>query len=74
MHAENDNFADDLLRGAKAIAEFYYGHERFARRVFHLVDGGKFPVFREGAVICARKSTLRRWIAEQEQRTAACAA
>jgi hypothetical protein len=30
----NDNFADDLLRGAKAIALFYFGDAKDARKVF----------------------------------------
>jgi hypothetical protein len=70
----NDNFAEDLLRGAKAIAEFYYGHPKHARRIFHLVDKGRFPVFHEGAVICARRSTIRTWVADQEKAVVARAA
>jgi hypothetical protein len=65
----NDNLANELLRGARAIAAFYYGDERHARRIFHLVDKGRFPHFREGNVICARKSTILAWVAEQEERS-----
>jgi hypothetical protein len=67
-------FSEDLLRGAKAIAQFYYGHERYARRIFHLAEGGKFPIFREGTLICARRSTIREWVQEQERATASRAA
>jgi hypothetical protein len=63
--------ADDLIRGAAAIAEELFGNDpRGRRRVYHLSSdtkgGDKLPVFRMGATICARRSTLRRWIAERE--------
>jgi hypothetical protein len=60
------SFSDDILRGARAIAGFYYGDPMHARKVFHLAASGRFPVFREGNVICARKSTLLGWVAAQE--------
>jgi hypothetical protein len=62
----NDNFAEDLLRGAREIASFYYGDAKHARKIFHLVDKRRFPHFREGATICARRSTLLAWVAAQE--------
>lgn len=55
--------ASDILRGADAIAEFL-GSER--RKVYHLVETSRLPVFRIGSIICARKSTLIKWIEEQE--------
>jgi hypothetical protein len=62
--------ADDLLRGASEIAEFVFGNRRHRRAVYHLAVEVKpecrMPVFRLGSVICARRSTLLRWIAEQE--------
>lgn len=67
MHDTSD-FSNDLLRGAREIARFLFGDEKYARRVFHLHTAGKLPVFRMGtAGICARKSTLLRFLEEQEQ-------
>src|SRR5947209_5195253 len=64
------SLADDLLRGASEIAEFVFGDARQRRAVYHLAVEVKpehrMPVFRLGNVICARRSTLLRWIAEQE--------
>lgn len=57
----------DLLHGADEIAEFV-GLDR--RAVYHLAQTSKLPVFRMGSVICARKSTLLKWIAEQEGKAA----
>ena len=62
--------ADDLLEGADQIAEFVFGDPKLRRRVYHLASSGKdndkLPIFRLGSTICARKSTLLRWIATRE--------
>ena len=60
----------DLLRGADAIAEFLLGDRRERRRVYYLTGEarGRLPHFRLGAIICARKSTLLRWIEAHEAR------
>jgi hypothetical protein len=60
----------DLLRGADEIAEFLFGDRKHRRRVYHLINDAKVgpPHFRLGAIICARKSSLLRWIAEQEHK------
>ncbi len=63
MKASNDNLADDILKGADAIAEFI-GEDR--RAVYHAVRKGTIPTFRIGENIRARKSTLLAWIAAQE--------
>lgn len=57
------NLADDLLNGAKEIAAFM---GLPARSIYHAIDTGALPSFRIGAKICARKSTLIAWVAEQE--------
>lgn len=64
--------ADDLIRGAEAIAKFLFGDDPGGRRrVYHLTSdakaGDKLPVFRMGATLCARRSTLLAWIAERER-------
>ncbi|MCX7313710.1 MAG: DNA-binding protein [Alphaproteobacteria bacterium] len=63
----NDNIpiAHDMLRGADKIAGFL-GMER--RQIYHLAEKTHLPVFKIGATLCARKSTLLAWIVEQEQR------
>ena len=60
--------ADDLLRGADAIASFVFGSPKHRRKIYYYATDAKIrmPVFRIGAVICARKSTLIDWIERQE--------
>lgn len=60
--------ADDLLRGADAIAVFVFGSQKHRRKVYYYATDAKarMPVFRIGNVICARKSTLIGWIERQE--------
>lgn len=57
--------------GADKVAE-YTGQDR--RSIYHLAQTGKIPVFRMGSQICARKSTLLRWIEEQEAKAMGTAA
>ena len=61
-------FSDDLLRGADQIAEFLFGDSTRRRRVYHLAEQSKLPVFRLGVMVCARKSSLLSWISAQEER------
>ncbi|MCW5703774.1 MAG: DNA-binding protein [Bradyrhizobium sp.] len=60
--------ADDLLRGAEEIAEFMFNDRRLTRRVYHIAATSRLPHFKLGALLCARKSKLMRWIEEQEAR------
>ena len=64
----NDTIADDLLRGAEAIADFIYGDATQRRKVYHLAETSRLPIFRLGSVLCARRTVLLHWINEQEQR------
>jgi hypothetical protein len=59
-----DAISDDLLYGAGPIAEFLYGDVKHRRKVYH--NAAALPVFRMGAILCARRSQLVGWIAEQE--------
>ncbi|MBF0561967.1 MAG: DNA-binding protein [Alphaproteobacteria bacterium] len=57
-----------MLNGASAIAQFL-GWTR--RRLYYEADScrvkaTRLPVFRIGATLSARKSSLLRWIADQE--------
>lgn len=61
--------ASDILRGADQIAEFLFGTAKQRRKVYHMTENKTLPVFRLGAILCARKSTLLAWIAEQERTT-----
>ena len=61
----------DLLRGADQIAEFMFGTPTERRKIYHLADTKSLPVFRLGALLCARKSTLLSWIEAQESAAAA---
>jgi hypothetical protein len=62
--ADKDQLASDVLRGAAAIAEYLYGDAGERQKVYRNAAGYSF--WREGAVICARRSTLLAEIAERE--------
>jgi hypothetical protein len=68
--SHSSSLAGDLLHGADAIALFVFGHVKHRRKIYHYASDARvrMPVFRIGAALCARKSTLLRWIAEQESR------
>lgn len=68
MIPDNDNLADDVLKGADAIAAFL-GEDK--RAVFYQIANGKLPHYRVGQNIRARKSSLMAWIAAQEAGAAA---
>lgn len=66
----NDNMIPDTLdtlHGAKAIAEFLYGDTSKRAQVYNGIQNSNLPVFRIGATICARKSSLVKWIEAQER-------
>jgi hypothetical protein len=66
---ENDEtpLADDLLHGAKEIADFLGIAERQAR---WQIDNGSIPVTRMGRLIVSSKSALRRRFVPTEFETA----
>ncbi len=64
--AEAPPLGSDLLRGADQIATFMFGAPTERRKIYHLADTSKLPVFRLGALLCARKSTILTWIEAQE--------
>lgn len=59
---------NDLLRGAAEIAQELLGDATQRRTIYHLAATTRIPVFRLGSMICARRTVLLRWIAEQERR------
>ena len=58
-----DPLHTDMLRGITAIGR-ELGLTRASAQ--HRILAGQIPVFRMGNTVCARRSTLRTWIAEQE--------
>jgi hypothetical protein len=63
------SMADDLLIGATAIAIFLYDDPKRRRSIYHLHATSRIPTFKIGSRICARRSVLRAWMAEQENRS-----
>ena len=55
--------ADDLLITAEAIGK-YIGLNQ--RQIYNLIANSDFPAFRLGNILCARKSSIKRYIEEQE--------
>ena len=66
------DLADDILRGADEIARFLFGGQASRRKVYYLAECTHIPIFRIGAVLCARRSVLLKWITAQENRVRAC--
>lgn len=60
--------SDDLLTGAKAIADFIGWN---TRRVYHAADHGYLPISRIGALLIARKSELERTLSPASTSSAA---
>ena len=54
----------DLLTGIAAIAEYLEWPER---RVEHQHEKGMIPTFKQGRLVCARRSTLAKHFAAQER-------
>ena len=63
--------AEDILRGADAIAEFIFGERASRRKVYYFAECTRIPIFRLGSVLCARRSVLLKWIQSQEERARA---
>ena len=63
--------AEDVIRGADAIAAEVFGDPKQRRRIYHLCETSQFPHFKLGSVLCARRSVLLAWIADQERKNSA---
>lgn len=66
----DDPFADDILRGAAAIANYLFGDASLRRKVYHLKRSSRMPFFYIGSRLCLRKSRFHAWVGEQEDRSA----
>ena len=56
----------DMLKGAGEISEFLFVSATERRKVYHLASTGVLPCFNIGAIVCARRSVLLQWVADQE--------
>ncbi|CAO3425767.1 hypothetical protein [Azospirillum argentinense] len=65
-HHDQFVLSEDMLEGAEKIGAFM---GLTARQVYHLQES--LPVFTIGAKLFARKSTIMKWIEEQETQTQA---
>ncbi len=68
QNTSDRELADDMLRGADEIAKFLFGPNGSRRKVYYLAACTRLPVFRLGTKLCARRSVLLGWIANQESR------
>lgn len=55
----------DLLFGIDAIAKHLGLSDRQVKHLHETCEG--FPTFKQGRTVCARRSALARYFAEQEQ-------
>ena len=58
---------DALIVGAAAIAEVVFGDRTKTRQIYHAAERGYLPIFRLGATLTARRSTLNAHMAEEER-------
>jgi hypothetical protein len=65
---QDEDLADDLLRGILKISRFLGEPER---RGYYLAETGQIPAFKVGKIWMARKSGLRRFYAELEAKAEA---
>lgn len=71
MNHDNDNVPEShILMGAEAIAEFL---NVTPRQVYRLVSDRIIPSWKSGGTVTARKTSLLRWMAEQESAARAAA-
>lgn len=66
--------ANDLMRGADEIRLFIFGEatdekqaEADRRSVYHLASKSQLGLFKLGGVLCGRRSTILKRIADQEK-------
>ena len=67
-NSASNELADDLLRGADEIAEFIFGARGSRRKVYSLAETSHLPVFRLGAMLCARLSACSVGCRREESR------
>ena len=65
-NSRDQPLSSDLLEGADEIRKFLYGDRKNRRSIYYLAEHSRLPVFRLGTKLCARRSVLMEYIAEQE--------
>ncbi len=71
VQAPTKPLAEDVIRGADAIAAEVFGDPKQRRRIYHLCETSQFPHFKLGSVLCARRSVILEWIESQERKNTA---
>ena len=59
-----EQLGDDLLLGAEAISTFLFGTPKKRRKIYHLQK--RLPLFHMGNELAGRKSTLAKFVSDQE--------
>lgn len=63
----------DLLRGAEEIAEYVYGDPALKGRIYDLYRRvrypHRFPIYKLGGELVARRSEIEAWFAAQRENT-----
>ena len=81
---QDDPFYDDMILQAENIALYIFRQfiegtmgkdrekaiQKYRRKVYHLAETSRLPVFRLGTTLGARKSALKKFIEDQEKMTA----
>lgn len=68
MSAKSTPLSRDLLEGADAIAKHVWGRTAKRKRAYTAIANG-LPHFRIGNRLFARKSVIRSWFQDQEQKS-----
>lgn len=71
--AKNETGTLDILHGCDQIAHFMFKnddtqHQRKVYRLHALDKRPKFPTFKLGGVLCARRSAILKYIEDQENK------
>lgn len=71
--AKNETGTLDILHGCEEIARFLFNkddaaHQRKIYRLHALDKRPKFPTFKMGGVLCARRSSIQKYIEDQENK------
>jgi hypothetical protein len=69
----SEDLADEVLRGAKAIAMFAYRNadRNHLRKVYHKHDTGTWPIWKDGAELVSTKTALREHFTPPNRKSAA---
>ncbi|MBP1297402.1 DNA-binding protein [Bradyrhizobium elkanii] len=71
--ARNETGTLDILHGCDEIARFLFNkddtqHQRKVYRLHALDKRPRFPTFKMGGVLCARRAAIQKYIEDQENK------